>query len=658
MKSDETLNTDSGESAIGLSDSRMSDPDAGRQEPIPLDVLASELRRQSELSTADKYSDKIKSSYRKAAVSRNKVGESSTIGAATARAAHDDVPLISRQDLKALMADQDTVAPVARAPRKGSDVLTDRLVQVRRRAEQAEKQRAEADAQNRELRQQLSSLRDSMEHRVDAIRDKVVERDGEEVSALHRELELVRTRAAADMEVLRQKLQESSQVGDSARSVELEAALQALRQEAAVLRHAVQEKDKVLEGLANQCRGLEDVLEDRDREMDRLNREVEQFRDEDNSSELDADSSSTNEAYGSRYTYPDRDTTEILDGAGLIYVPSRGRNWKLFAFAGIVGLMLGLIMVEVMFMMSGRGELFSFLLKNTLVTLASGPATTDAPLVAVSKPEPNALRTASDAPPNPMPSAPLASSGQAPPPIPQIVRDRLEGGGHGPSLISLPGGSYLMGDKLGVLAKEERPAHQVQLKPYAIGRYEVTFEEYDRFARATGRPLPGDEGRGRGKRPVVNVSWDDAMDYTRWLSQQTGKKYRLPSEAEWEHAARGGSSSRYWWGYEGERGHAVCLGCGSRWDNRETAPVGSLAANPYGLHDTAGNVMEWVYDCYNLNYQAAPSDGTAWLSGDCAQRMVRGGAYNKPLSSLRSSARYRLPQDARFGMLGFRIVRQ
>ncbi len=666
MTSDETRKTPSGESNVGPTDSRISDLEEARQEPIPLDVIATELRRQSELRLTEKYSKKSKPDHYGLAARRNRGAESALSNASKPPAQkQDDAPLISRNDLKALMEDQETPIPEVHEPRKSSDVLKDRLIEVRQRAEQAEKQRAETNAQNRELRQQLSLLKDSMENQVGAIRDKVVERDSEEVSALRRELELVHSRAAADMELLRQKLQESSLAGDSARNEEMEAELQALRQEAAVLRHAVQEKDKVLEDLANQCRGLEDVLEDRDREMDRLNREMEQIQGGESGSVLDTIPPSVGDQSDPRYTYQEKDTSEILDGAGLSYAPNKGRNWKLIAFASVTGLVLGLIAVEAAHRFSGQGGLFSSLWKNSSEALAIEPASTNAPLgsapVSVSSAA-KPVRPATVVPPKPAPAKSIAppepKTAALPKPQPSLVQDRLAGGGLGPELVMLPGGSYLMGDKLGVLAKEERPAHQVNLRPFAIGRYEVTFDEYDRFARATGRSLPGDEGRGRGKRPVVNVSWDDAVSYTRWLSQQTGKQYRLPSEAEWEYAGRAGSASRYWWGYEGERGRAVCLDCGSRWDSRGTAPVGSLAPNPFALHDTAGNAMEWVSDCYNKNYHSAPTDGSAWLSGDCAQRMVRGGAYNKPLSSLRSSARYRLPQDARFAMLGFRVVRQ
>jgi formylglycine-generating enzyme required for sulfatase activity len=204
---------------------------------------------------------------------------------------------------------------------------------------------------------------------------------------------------------------------------------------------------------------------------------------------------------------------------------------------------------------------------------------------------------------------------------------------------------------------EEQPAREVVLKAFAIGRFETTFDEYARFARARGRPLPDDAGFGRGNRPVINVSWEDAQAYVRWLSLETSQHYRLPSEAEWEYAARGGSKTRYWWGFAPKTRQAICFVCGTRWDNRSTAPVGSLAANAFGLYDTSGNVMEWVQDCFHRNYDGAPRDGSPWLKGDCSQRMVRGGAFNKPVSSARSTARFQLPVDARFNMLGFRVVR-
>ena len=202
------------------------------------------------------------------------------------------------------------------------------------------------------------------------------------------------------------------------------------------------------------------------------------------------------------------------------------------------------------------------------------------------------------------------------------------------------------------------PEHEVQVGPFAIGAYEVTFAQYDRFVRATGRRFPDDFGWGRGDRPVVGVSWSDADAYADWLTRQTGKRYRLPSEAEWEYAARAGGRGSYWWGFGMEPGRAVCFDCGTQWDNRSTAPVGSFAASTFGLYDTAGNAQEWVADCYAPSYAGAPTDGRPRLDGDCAFRVARGGAYNKPSASMRAYARAKLAPESRLNMLGFRVARE
>ena len=140
----------------------------------------------------------------------------------------------------------------------------------------------------------------------------------------------------------------------------------------------------------------------------------------------------------------------------------------------------------------------------------------------------------------------VAALGQAPGEF-EVFHDTLKDGSPGPEMVRLPGGSFRMGDIQGAGNSDERPVHDVTIAAFAMGRYEVSFDEYDRFADATGRQRPNDRGWGRGRRPVINVSWKDATAYTGWLSQQTGYDYRLPSEAEWEYAARAGSEMKYWW---------------------------------------------------------------------------------------------------------------
>jgi hypothetical protein len=227
--------------------------------------------------------------------------------------------------------------------------------------------------------------------------------------------------------------------------------------------------------------------------------------------------------------------------------------------------------------------------------------------------------------------------------------DVLGGGLPGPELVVLTGSRFTMGTDRYAAPGIERPARAVRVKDFLIGRYEVTFAQYDAFARASGRPLPDDEGWGRGSRPVINVTWEDANAYTGWLSQRSGKRYRLPSEVEWEYAMSGGSTGAYWWGNGRPEGREVCLDCGTRWDGRGTAPVGSAVPNPRGLYDMGGNVMEWTADCM------AAKEG---FDGSCATRAVRGGAFNRPDDTVTSTARRGLQPGYRYEMVGFRVARE
>jgi len=228
-----------------------------------------------------------------------------------------------------------------------------------------------------------------------------------------------------------------------------------------------------------------------------------------------------------------------------------------------------------------------------------------------------------------------------------------------PEMVRIPAGKFLMGSNNG--GSNERPVHEVTIGyAFEIGKYPVTFDAYDAFANATQRKLPSDEGWGRGKRPVINVSWNDAQDYVQWLSKQTGKQYRLPTEAEWEYAPRAGTQTRYWWGDDIGKNNAVCDGCGSQWDNQQTAPVGSFKANAFGLHDTAGNVWEWTQDCWHDNYDEAPVDGSARLEkggGNCNSCVIRGGSWYSSPYFLRSVFRYWNFTVAAGSSLGFRIAR-
>ena len=223
----------------------------------------------------------------------------------------------------------------------------------------------------------------------------------------------------------------------------------------------------------------------------------------------------------------------------------------------------------------------------------------------------------------------------------------------------LPAGDFTMGSPNTSLKFDERPAHRVRLKAFAITQYELTASEYRTYLRATNKGnATAQELGGKPDQPVVRVSWLDARDYARWLSKQTGKTYRLPSEAEWEYAASGGATTNYWWGAKLGKGHANCFNCGSQWAATRSAPVGSFAPNRFQLYDMAGNVAEWVADCRHGNYKGAPADGSAWLSGDCDTRMVRGGAFNSPSDTLRLRSRSQYVIDSRLDNIGFRLVRE
>ncbi|GGO82107.1 hypothetical protein GCM10011348_22710 [Marinobacterium nitratireducens] len=236
-------------------------------------------------------------------------------------------------------------------------------------------------------------------------------------------------------------------------------------------------------------------------------------------------------------------------------------------------------------------------------------------------------------------------------------RDELSSGGFGPDMLMLPRGSFLMGSDSKLADDNERPVTRIDIgHGVALARQEVTFEQYDRFAGATGRPLPDDGGWGRGQQPVINVSWNDARAYARWLAEQSGQPYRLPSEAEWEYAARAGTTGPYWWGDELGQGHAVCDECGSDWDGRRPAPAGTLAANPWGFHDLNGNVDEWVQDCYFDSHAGAPANGAARSEDNCEYRVMRGGSWFDIGRLVRSSSRYRHPPDTRRSSWGFRVA--
>jgi len=238
------------------------------------------------------------------------------------------------------------------------------------------------------------------------------------------------------------------------------------------------------------------------------------------------------------------------------------------------------------------------------------------------------------------------------------IRDNLKDGTPGPALVIVGPATFQMGSPGTSRFAEERPRHTVKVKKFAFSKYEITFLQYDKFAKATKRPLPDNLYMDRATHPVIYVSWDDAYYYAKWLSEQTGKTYRLPSEAEWEYAAGGGNDATFWWGYDEKLNMAHCFGCGTGLDPRKPTKVGSFKANQFNIYDTAGNVLEWVQDCWHDNYIEAPTNGNVWEGGDCAYRVVRGGSYSSPPQSLRTAKRDKFKSDQAYDQIGIRIVRE
>lgn len=255
-------------------------------------------------------------------------------------------------------------------------------------------------------------------------------------------------------------------------------------------------------------------------------------------------------------------------------------------------------------------------------------------------------------------------------------RDAMPGGQRAPAMVVVPAGSFVMGphpdDPL--QPDIEKPRHRVTFdKPFAISQYEITFAEFDRFVASTANRKPSDQGWGsehwgRGDTPVFNVSWHDAQRYAQWLSEQTGEHYQLPSESQWEYAARAGTITAFHTGdcidtdqanYHGRYAFGACP-LAPLYRGR-TTPVGSFAPNPWGLYDVHGNVFEWTRDCWHTSYRGAPDDGTAWMNlGDnvnCDRRVLRGGSWSGRPRDIRSAARSHNDAEFKSIFIGFRVVR-
>ncbi|MGY8999581.1 MAG: formylglycine-generating enzyme family protein [Rhodospirillales bacterium] len=227
-----------------------------------------------------------------------------------------------------------------------------------------------------------------------------------------------------------------------------------------------------------------------------------------------------------------------------------------------------------------------------------------------------------------------------------------------PEMTIIPAGSFMMGSSKG--KRRELPITLITIEnPLGVSRYEITFDEWDACHTAGGcEKKPFDRGWGRGKRPVINVTQADISEYMDWLTQKTGHKYRLPSEAEWEYAARAGTKTEFTWGDHMLQGAANCRGCGTEWSGLKSAPVGQFKPNPWGLFDVHGNVLEHVTDCWTKNHNTLPIDGLPLITDKCLSKVVKGGAWYYLPQVSRSSSRARNDTRVFSYFIGFRAFRE
>ncbi|MEH6435892.1 formylglycine-generating enzyme family protein [Massilia sp. DD77] len=280
---------------------------------------------------------------------------------------------------------------------------------------------------------------------------------------------------------------------------------------------------------------------------------------------------------------------------------------------------------------------------------ATAPAPGRPPAAAPAKPPP--ARAAPPTAPSPAP-APAAAAAAARRPAGAEFKDCPAC----PIMVPLPAGAFTMGSNNS--DPSEKPAHQVAIgAPFAIGKHEISLQQWNACVNAGGCQKTSLPANLPPDAPVRDVSWDDAQQYVKWLSTSTGKAYRLPTEAEWEYAARGGTATRYWWGEQMATGKANCKECGQPWSNDAPAKTGSFAANPYGLHDTSGSVWEWVSDCWHNNFKDAPADGRSWDQANCRVRVIRGGSWREGAPYMVSSTRFRYDASVRHTQNGFRVAR-
>jgi formylglycine-generating enzyme required for sulfatase activity/class 3 adenylate cyclase len=283
------------------------------------------------------------------------------------------------------------------------------------------------------------------------------------------------------------------------------------------------------------------------------------------------------------------------------------------------------------------------------------PAPTVKPTAPQPQPAPSAAPIPQQAAPQPSSTPSVApanqQAAQQPPPAPRATPGTPPASAvREPEMNPIRGGSFTMGSNDDVT---EKPTHQVTIKPFAISKYPISIRDWNECAAAKACAFVA---TGRDDAPVTNVSWSDAKQFVAWLAGATRKAYRLPSEAEWEYAARGGTQTKYWWGDQFQPGMANCKNCNDVAAAEQPIKVGSFKPNPFGLYDMGGSVDQWVEDCWHKNYQGAPADGSAWVEGECASHVIRSGSWKNDARYVRPSNRDGYDTNVRYPTHGFRVA--
>jgi formylglycine-generating enzyme required for sulfatase activity/class 3 adenylate cyclase len=219
-----------------------------------------------------------------------------------------------------------------------------------------------------------------------------------------------------------------------------------------------------------------------------------------------------------------------------------------------------------------------------------------------------------------------------------------------PEMVSIAGGTFAMGSEDD---PSEKPIHGVTIRSFAISKFPITVREWNACVAAKSCSYTP---TGEDDAPVTNLSWSDTQQFVEWLFSVTQKPFRLPTEAEWEYAARGGTRGKFWWGDQLQAAMANCKGCNEPYDPSQPLKVGSFKANPFGLYDMGGNIHQWVADCWHKNYQGAPSDGSAWVDNDCPSHVIRSGSWKNDPSYVRPSSRDHYDASVRYPTHGLRVA--